>query len=598
MDRVLLLVDDEPAVLSSLKRVLKKENYQIITAGGGEEALEILEKESVGVIVTDHLMPNMKGTELLHKVTQQFPKPTRMILTGYAELDLVSEAINKGSIYRFLMKPWDDNALKVHIQDAFLRYEQKQEEERLKAQLKNMNDELHHINLALGKGVKEKSAELIKVSQYDYITQLPNRLLLADRIKQVLLHAAREQRDVAVILMGLDGMTLVNDSHGHAVGDALLRAVAIRLLENVRACDTVARFTGDEFVVVLDQLNELSSITDSVIRLKNSLIQPYEIDGKDIYLSNSVGISLFSNDGKNGDDLIHAARTAMRIAQSKGVGNYCYYSPEMNQQAHEHLTLVSDLHNALQREEFVVFYQPQVDCETGDIISAEALVRWQHPDKGMIGPIHFIPTLEETGMIDAVGEWVLRRACEQVANWREQGLAIRHVSVNISLHQLQAEDFLSVINDAIKDHCIDGKIDILELEVTESLAMVELDKAVSTLRQLGELGIKVAIDDFGTGYASLSYLTQLPVDTLKIDKCFIDRIFINPNDAAIVVGIIAMAHSLGMTVVAEGVEAEEQATFLREQDCDVIQGYFYGKPVSAEAFTQQLRQQSERKLTG
>ena len=592
MDRVLLLVDDEPDVLNSLKRVLRKEHYRIITASGGGEALEILEKQPVGVIVTDHMMPNMKGTELLCEVAQRFPQPTRMILTGYAELELVTEAINKGYIYRFLMKPWDDCTLKVHIQDAFLRYEQQQEENKLKEKLKRLNDELSDINLALEKTVEEKSAALIKVSQYDPITQLPNRLLLADRIKQVILHATRQQRDVAVISIGLDGMTLVNNSHGHAVGDVLLRSVAVRLLENVRACDTVARFTGDEFIVVLDQLNELSSVTEFVIRLQNRLIQSYEIDEKEIYISNSVGISLFSNDGVNGDELIHAARTAMYTAQSERDGNYCYYSPVMHQRAHEHLTLVRDLHNALLREEFVVFYQPQVDCETGNIISAEALVRWQHPEKGMISPIHFIPVLEETGMIDAVGEWVLKRACEQIFDWRGQRFGIQHVSVNISLHQLQAENFLSVINDAVKEYCVDGRVDILELEVTESLAMVELDKTVSILSQLGDMGIKVAIDDFGTGYASLSYLTQLPVDTLKIDKCFIDRIPENPNDSAIVLGIIAMAHSLGMMVVAEGVEKEEQAAFLREKGCDVIQGYYYGKPVSAEVFTQQLRQQS------
>jgi diguanylate cyclase (GGDEF)-like protein len=376
----------------------------------------------------------------------------------------------------------------------------------------------------------------------------------------------------------------MQDTLGHEIGMSILQEVAERLKKCVGEDETVARFEGDEFALLLPHIQDTDHIVKTFNNIREAFKSPICINGHEIFPSASAGISLFSDDGDNAQILLKNARAALSRAEDQGGNDYQFYTIDMNDRAFKRLELENQLRRALDQEEFEVFYQPKVDITTKKIVGMEALVRWNHPTFGLVSPAEFIPLAEETGLIVPIGEWVLRRACFQSKLWQDQGFALQ-VSVNISAPQFQ-QDLSGIVMSIIHETGFDPSY--LELEVTESSIMKNVEYSVGVLNELKHLGIKIAIDDFGTGYSSLGYLKKLPIDTLKIDKSFISDITTSPDDAALVMAIITLSHNLRLKVIAEGVETEEQLRFLHLVRCDQMQGYLFSKPVSSEAFGQML----------
>jgi diguanylate cyclase (GGDEF)-like protein len=433
------------------------------------------------------------------------------------------------------------------------------------------------------KALEERFAYL---AQFDSLTALPNRSLLLDRFTQTLTQAARNQWLVGILFVDLDRFKVVNDTRGHSVGDALLVQVAARLKECVRPGDTVGRLGGDEFAIVLCSLGKAADaglVADKVI---SALSRPFRLGGQDIYVSASLGIGIYPTDGNEADELLRNADTAMYRAKERGRNTFQFYLPEMNERSAERLALETQLRGALERQEFLVHYQPKANIATGAISGFEALLRWQHPQRGLVQPEQFISILEDTGMIVPVGEWVLRTVCEQVNSWKAAGIEPRPVAVNLSARQFQQRDLDSVIAAILEETKVDA--DLLELELTESMLMRDPEEAVRTLEALRGYGVALAVDDFGTGYSSLSYLQRFPLDALKIDRAFIRDITTKPDDASIAVAIITLAHSLKLKVIAEGVETEAQLNFLKLHGCDEMQGYYFSAALSVENCTRAL----------
>ncbi len=433
-----------------------------------------------------------------------------------------------------------------------------------------------------------RAAERIqRLAYYDTLTDLPNRALLSDRLDLAIAHAKRGGSKCAVLFLDMDRFKNINDALGHSIGDQLLQSVAIRLKECVREVDTVARMGGDEFVVILDSMAETDSIMPVARKILHSLSQPYEIEGHNIRATPSIGISVYPDDGTDHESLIMSADSAMYHAKEMGRDNYQFFRHEMNVRAVERHVIESHLRHALERQEFVLHYQPQVDIKTGHIVGAEALVRWNHPVAGLISPAKFIPVAEESGLIIPLGEWILNEACRQNLEWQNAGLPPVSIAVNLSAAQFRQQNLCRLINDTLNKTGLEPHY--LELELTEGLVMSNTNSAVEALNCFKEMGVRISIDDFGTGYSSLSYLKHFPIDYLKIDQSFVRDITTNPDDAAITTAIINMAQGLNLRTIAEGVETAEQLTFLRLHSCDVVQGYYFSKPVPAAEFAEILR---------
>ena len=424
--------------------------------------------------------------------------------------------------------------------------------------------------------VQEK---LNHLAHHDPLTDLPNRLLFDDRLTHALQRNQRTQQKLALMFLDLDGFKKINDSLGHPSGDELLKQVAQRLLIIVREGDTVARLGGDEFTVILESISESNDVPDMAGRILQAISKPFNVAGHEVFLGASIGISIFPKDGKNVTSLTKHADLAMFQAKKRGGNNYQFYLTEMTAAANERLTIETGLRHALQRNEFIIHYQPQFSVQTNRIVGLEALVRWQHPQQGMIPPNKFIPVAESAGLIEQLGEWVLYTACKQARSWQEITGTAFPVAVNLSGHQIK-DNLVSTVRDALKDTGLEPQY--LELEITESCAMDQANRSIENLNRLRELGVQLAIDDFGTGYSSMSYLKHLPIDKLKIDRSFISDIPEDSNDTAIVRAILALGHALNLTIIAEGVETQAQYTFLSENSCDVVQGYLLGMPMPAE----------------
>jgi diguanylate cyclase (GGDEF)-like protein/PAS domain S-box-containing protein len=421
------------------------------------------------------------------------------------------------------------------------------------------------------------------LAYFDALTGLPNRALMRDRLAQAMASARRKHERVAVLFLDLDRFKLINDSLGHTVGDLLLKEVAERLKGCTRECDTVARIGGDEFVVVLTGLHEASEIAS---RVATSLSSTFEVMGHSLATSCSIGISLFPDHGDDGETLIKYADQAMYSAKESGRNAIRFFSSEMNRQLTERAALENDLRRALEREEFFLVYQPQIETASGALAGFEALIRWRHPQLGLVPPDRFITIAENTGLILPIGEWVIHTACTQAKAWLDRGLLSVPVAVNVSAVQFRQSEFCEVIKRALAGSGLPPQY--LELELTESLLLTNQDVVLSVLQELRELGLKLAIDDFGTGYSSLSYLKQFRVNKLKIDRSFIRDVTTSSDDAAITTAIIRMAKSLNLTVVAEGVEDKAQFDFLRALKCDEIQGYYFSKPDTASAMAEKF----------
>lgn len=430
--------------------------------------------------------------------------------------------------------------------------------------------------------------ELEFQANHDGLTALANRNLLHDRLRQAIGHAGHDDDPVWVVFIDLDRFKFVNDTLGHQAGDALLKLVAKRLMDSVRVTDTVARLGGDEFVLVLSERNADRPSTGVVQRIMNAIAQPFVIEEHEFFLTSSIGIAVYPNDGEDSDTLIKHADVAMYRAKDLGRNNFQFYTAEMNQRALERLRIEGDLRLALERGEFLLHYQPQLDLHSGCMVGMEALIRWNHPTRGLVPPASFINLAEETGLIVPIGHWVIRTACAQNKAWQRAGHAPLRVAVNLSAAQFAQHDLVQLITAALDDAQLEPRY--LEIELTESLVMTDVARTIGILRELKALGVHVSIDDFGTGYSSLSYLKRFPIDVLKIDQSFVRDITVNPDDAAIVASIISLAHSLRLNVIAEGVENEEQLMFLRDKGCDQIQGYYFSRPVPGEAIDILLQQ--------
>ena len=433
--------------------------------------------------------------------------------------------------------------------------------------------------------VSESHAMTLKMSHlahHDVLTNLPNRMLFNDRLAHSIAIARRHERPLAVLFVDLDHFKHINDSLGHPIGDQLLKAVALRLMHCMRASDTVSRQGGDEFVVLLSEISDAKDAARIAEKLRTAVLAPYAIANHDLHVSASIGISVYPDDGEDAETLIKSADTAMYHAKENGRNNCQFFRHQMNVRAVERQVIAAGLRQALDRQEFVLFYQPTVMLETGAITGVEALIRWQHPDRGLILPDQFIPIAEETGLIEPIGKWVLREACRQARTWIDAGLKLNHLSVNMSAAEFRSPGYYEAVRAVLTETRLEPHR--LELELTETAMLHNVDATSTVLHALNSMGIRIAIDDFGTGYSSLSHLRQFPISTLKIDQSFVENVGTDAGDAAIVGAVIAMGQRLMLRVVAEGVETGAQLRFLQALGCVEGQGYYFSRPLPADLF--------------
>jgi diguanylate cyclase (GGDEF)-like protein/PAS domain S-box-containing protein len=436
------------------------------------------------------------------------------------------------------------------------------------------------------------SLRMAYLAGHDSLTDLPNSILLHDRLTQAIALANRHRQKLAVLFLDVDRFKYINDSLGHAIGDRLLKSVAQRLLACVRASDTVSRQGGDEFVIVLWEMSNVQDAAACADKILLSLEAPHRIDDHELHLTASIGIATYPDDGTDAQTLMKNADSAMYHAKDAGRSNYQFFKSDMNARAVERHSIENDLRHALERQEFVLHYQPKMNLETRAIIGVEALIRWSHPQRGFVPPAQFIPVAEECGLIVPIGRWVLREACRQARAWQDSGMRPLRIAVNVSLAELRAKDFISGVRAILTETGLQPHF--LELELTETFLMQDSKSTGGVLKALKDIGVHLALDDFGTGYSSLSYLKRFPIDTLKIDRSFVSDVATDVDDASIVSAVISMGESLHMRVVAEGVETLEQLAFLQEHSCPFGQGYFFSRPVTAGGFAQLLGRSSER----
>ena len=441
-----------------------------------------------------------------------------------------------------------------------------------------------------GIAIERKQAEdrIHFMANHDALTGLPNRALLDDRLAQAVLYAQRYNHWVTVVFLDLDNFKIVNDSLGHSAGDRLLKTVARRMSECVRATDTVVRLGGDEFVILLsDQPKSVETVSETLQKIRSAITEPIDLEGHRLKVTCSIGVANYPEDGTSADALLANADAAMYRAKELGRDNFVFYAPEFNIEAHEKLVMQKELRDALARSELTLFYQPQVDLVSNRIFATEALIRWRHPTRGLISPDRFIPTAEETGLIVQIGDWVLHEACRQNRAWQDAGLPPMAVCVNVSARQFKERTLTERVVCALHQSGLEPRY--LELELTESLIMQDVDLAIATMKELKALGVQLSIDDFGTGYSSLSALTTFPVTRLKIDKSFIRELATDANGRAVTGAIISLGQELNLRITAEGVETDEQVAILRNNSCHEMQGYRFSRPVPPDNIETMLR---------
>jgi len=552
-ERILIAEDDRSSRLA-LQSVLVKEGYEVEAVTDGAEAVLCCEKLMPDLILIDALMPNLNGFEACKKIRmlKDSSHVPILIVTALDDEESIEQAFNSGAT-DYIPKP-------IHF--SVMR-------QRISRLLKASRAEVHVRELAYN----------------DSLTGLPNRTMFIDKMHELLKKVRRRSEMFAVMFLDLDRFKYVNDTLGHSVGDMLLKSVAERILSCVRSVDTVARLGGDEFTLVFDGIEDQNVIAKIADKICRRISEPYSFVGKEIYVTASIGISLHPQDGEDIGQLMRRADTAMFRAKERG-GSYLFYEKEMEVLITNKLETEHDLRLSIEREELEVYYQPKIDLQTSNINGMEALVRWEHPEKGQIGPNEFIPLAEETGLISEIGLWVLITACVQVQEWIKKGHEPIPVSVNISGRQLENSEIAAQVAHVLARSGL--KPEYLELEITESTIMKRPEEVISILHQLKAMGVKLSIDDFGTGYSSLNYLRKFPIDILKIDATFVHDITENNEDRLIVKGIIALAKSLNLGVIAEGVETKEQFDLLREEGCESIQGFYIGKPMASGEFEKQF----------
>ncbi|MGZ3240893.1 MAG: two-component system response regulator [Burkholderiaceae bacterium] len=613
---LILIIDDTPANLAVVVEHLEDHGFRVAVAQDGEEGLERAKFVQPDLILLDVMMPGMNGFATCRRLrrnesTRAIPiifmtalGDTRDKLTGFAaggidyitkpfEIEEVLARINTHLALFKARKHLGEQNIRLHKEIALRQKaeaELKRANEVLEERVAKRTAELLQINDNLTNEIYERNQverRIRHMAHHDALTGLPNRLLLADRVNQAIAQVHRHQKErIALLFIDLDYFKTINDSLGHQIGDRVLQEMAARLLQCVREGDTVARLGGDEYVIALTALtdsNDAAFVADKVLEAFNL---PFIIENHELHISGSIGISFYPADGTDVQSLMRAADTAMYHAKQKGRSNYQFFTPALNDAAQRRLTVANQLRHALDQNEFAVYYQPQVDMETGKIFSAEALLRWNQPGKAPISCGDFVSIAEETGLILPIGEWVLYQACAQLKQWRNNGYPDLRIAVNLSARQFFQANLADTVATVLKE--CDLPADALELEITESMLMQPSQDNMAVLKQLSSMGIQLSIDDFGTGYSSLAYLQHFPLHALKIDRSFVVGISQDSHDAAIVTAIIAMAHSLRLKVTAEGVDSAEQVSFLKAHGCLTAQGFYYSKPVSAQAFTELL----------
>jgi diguanylate cyclase (GGDEF)-like protein/PAS domain S-box-containing protein len=523
--------------------------------------------------------------------TMEFVSEGTRVLTGYAPEEFTSGRVSYGS----LMHEEDRERVWRSTQDALRQRQPYTMEYRIRTAqgvekwiwergvgVQGEQGEVVALEGFVSDITERKLSEqrMTQLAQFDTLTGLPNRILLHDRLAQSLTQARRHDRKVGMLFVDLDRFKLVNDTLGHYAGDLMIAEVGRRLTRCVRAGDTVGRISGDEFAVVLADLAHADDAAVVAQKLLVALAEPYHLAGSEAFATASIGIAVYPGDGDDAEDLLRNADMAMYRVKESTRNAYCFFTAEMNLRSAEKMQLNNDLRHAIERNEFVLHYQPKVELGNGALTGFEALLRWNHPTRGLVPPGQFVPALEESGLIVPVGEWVLREACAQIGRWQRAGLSPVPVAVNLSAKQFRRRDLDEVVSKALAEAGVAPAL--LELEITESCLMEDPDQAVRLLHDLRDAGVRISVDDFGTGYSSLSYLTRLPLSALKIDRSFVRDAATNPEAASIVRAVIDMAHNLRFTVVAEGVETPQQVAFLRQHACDQAQGYHFGRPASAE----------------
>ena len=584
----ILVVDDNASKRLAIVAVLDRLEQNIVTVESGRDALRALLEHEYAVILLDVQMPVMDGFETAELIRSRVMSEDTPIIfiTAYthAETDML-RGYSLGAV-DFIFTPIIPEILQAKVSvfvDLFHKtHALKQHEEHLEGLVEQRTAAL---TAEIAERV-EAQARLHHIAHHDALTGLPNRILFVERLKQVLSRAQWHKRLVAVLFIDLDRFKLVNDTLGHEAGDQLLRMASERLQACLRDGDTLARFGGDEFAAFLDDIASPEDVPPIINDFLAALAEFFTIDGHEFSISGSIGISLFPNDGEDTKTLMKNADTAMYRAKQMGGNAFQFYRTDMNELALKRVEKETALRRALERSEFVLYYQPQFELSSGAVVGFEGLIRWQRPGIGLVQPLEFIPLLEETGLILPVSEWVLHTACVQHQAWVKAMPISLRIAVNISGRQFDGE-FVEMVKRIYQASCMDPLG--LELEITESVLMKDSAQATEVLSQMDALGVRFAVDNFGTGYSSLSYLKRFPIDVLKIDPSFIHDVTTNEDDAAIVCAIITMARSLGIRSLADGVETREQLEFLRAQGCDLAQGNFFSIPLPAEEVTQLLK---------
>lgn len=557
----IMLVDDEPVMLEIVQVLLEEEGYRhFISITDSTQAIDKLVSANPDILLLDLDMPEVDGFEVLKRLRllEDYEHLPVIILTASEDPDSKLKALELGAT-DFLSKPVDPSELALRVRNTL--------------SAKAYQDQLAY---------------------YDSLTGLPNRKLFIDHLDKGISQAKRDGRSLVLLDIGLDRFQQVNETLGVYIGDQILQIAAERLIGVVRSSDIVgrcdsktqventARIGGDEFSVVLYGVNSVENASVVSSRVLQAIKKPIHLDDDDVYLTASIGIAVYPEDGDEVDTLLKHAGLAKDFSKKQGRDRYQFYCSEMEAHSRAILKMVSDLRTALEQQQFELYYQPKIDVKSGRVIGMEGLLRWIHPEDGFVSPVKFIPVAEEMGLIVPIGDWVLHEACNRTSEWNAAGHSELKVSVNVSAKQFQDPDFKTTIVSALQSSGLDPRN--LVLEITESMLMGDVDELAAQFHEIKNLGVSFSLDDFGTGYSSLSYLKKFPIDELKIDRSFLLEVPANNDDNSIVRAIIAMAHSLGQKVVAEGVEEVEQLDFLTQLNCDVIQGYFFSKPLNKADF--------------
>ncbi len=563
LDHIIAVIEDDAGLTRLICSALQRKGLPHRTFGSGREALDAVRTSPPRLLIIDYALPDMTGAEFVDMLAARGLNIPFIVVSGRDDTALAVDMMKRG-------------ARDYLVKDAMFV-------DRFPSVIDRVMEEFETQHR-----LRQAEIAIQRLSNYDFLTGLPNRSLLEDRLDRAIAQARREEHCLGVMFLDLDQFKQINDTLGHAHGDSLLKSVSRRLESCIRKSDTVARLGGDDFIIILTGIRQCEHISQVARKILDALSEPVQLDGHEIYTTASIGIAIYPVDGDLPHLLLKNADIAMYQAKEQGRNAFQFFSREMNFKAEERLMLDNSLRKALERQEFFVHYQPQMNLLTGSLIGMEALVRWQQPEMGLVTPDKFIPLAEESGLIIPIGEWVLRTACRQNKAWHDMGFGPLRMAVNLSARQFRQGNLAESVAAVLDETGLPPSL--LELEITESTIMRNAEETIVTLRRLKEMGISLAIDDFGTGYSSLSYLKHFPIDRLKIDRSFVLDITTDPDDAAIAEAIISMAHSLKLKVTAEGVEQQEQLHFLTQRNCDEMQGYLVSRPISAEEFTRLLQQ--------